>query len=252
MLLPEPSLVASSMARPLGTSQVLGLELPDVIATIGAENDIQTIRTGDSGNDQAFGLLESILLFFYVAAGCGGDRLRFQSHHRSELDPSEDSATPFAVFSRSVVHGLAGVFHLAELTGTDAQRADSPDDRMVWWGNGGADSSGGSGNCRDDGQIRQDAIENEQRRRRYDHPHVGHGGLHSRVCTGDLLEKETGVPSAADFDRDLRLDGGWLGTLSGVAAATGDFLCRRGFPDSTGCFSRLDNESESSSGLLIR
>ncbi len=72
------------------------------------------------------------------------------------------------------------------------------------------------------------------------------------VCTGDLLEEEAGVSSAADFDRDLCLDGGWLGTFSGVAAATGDFLCRRGFTDSAGCFSRLDGESESSPGLLIR
>src|SRR5215467_5758088 len=230
--LPELSFVASLMARPLGTSQVLGLELPDVIATIGAENDIQTIRTGDSGNDQAFGLLESILLFFHVAASCGGDRLRFQSHHRSELDPSEDSATQVAVFSCSVVHGVAGVFHVAELTNTDAQRADSSDDRMVWRGNGGADSAGGSGHRSDDDQIRHDATENEQRRSRYDHPDVGHGGLDSGVCTGDLLEKEVGVSSAADFDRDLYLDGRRLGTLSGVTAATSDFLCRRGFPDS--------------------
>lgn len=144
------------------------------------------------------------------------------------------------------------VFHLAELTGTDAQRPDSPDDRMVWRGNGSADSAGGNGNCRNDGQIRHDAIENEQRRRRHDHSHVGHGGLHSGVWTSDLLEEEAGVSSAAAFDCDLCPDGGWLGTFSGVAAATGDFLCRRGFTDSAWCFSRLDGESESSPGILIR
>lgn len=216
------------------------------------QNELQTVRIGESGDDQALSLLESIFLFFHVAAGCGGDRLRFQSHHRSEPDPSEDSTAPVALFSCSVVHGLAGVFYLAELTDTDAQGADSPDDRMVWRGNGSADSAGGSGNCRDDGQIRHDAIENEQRRRRHDHSRLGHVGLHSGVCTGDLLEQEAGVSSAADFDRDLCLDGGWLGTFSGVAAATGDFLCRRGFTDSAGCFSRLDGESESSPGLLIR
>src|ERR1700745_3925037 len=47
-------------------------------------------------------------------------------------------------------------------------------------------------------------------------------------------------------------DGGWLGSFPGVAAATGDFLCGCGFTDSAGCFSRLDGESESSPGLLIR
>src|SRR5215467_1343365 len=175
MLLPERSFVASLMACQLVRAKSPLWSCQMLLLLSAYENDFQTVRLGVSGNDQALGLLESILLFFHVAGGCGGDRLRFQSHHRSELDPSENSATPFAVFSCGVVHGLAGVFHLAELTGTDAQRADSPDDRMVWWGNGGADSSGGSGNCRDDGQIRQDAIEKEHRRRRYDHPHVGLG-----------------------------------------------------------------------------
>jgi len=216
------------------------------------KNELQTVRLGESGDDQALSLLESIFLFFHVAAGCGGDRLRFQSHHRSEPDPSEDSTAPVAVFSCSVIHGLADVFHLAELTGTDAQRPDSPDDRMVWRGNGSTNSAGGNGNCRNDGQIRHDAIENEQRRRRHDHSHVGHGGLHSGVCTSNLLEEEAGVSSAAAFDCDLCLDGGWLGTFSGVAAATGDFLCRRGFTDSAWCFSRLDGESESSPSILIR
>jgi hypothetical protein len=40
---------------------------------------------------------------------------------------------------------------------------------MVWRGNGSADSAGGSGNCRDNGQIRHDAIENQQRCHRHDH-----------------------------------------------------------------------------------
>jgi hypothetical protein len=56
-----------------------------------------------------------------------------------------------------------------------------------------------------------------------------------------------------EFHRRLILiaTGGGMGTFSGVAAATADFLCRRGFTDSAGCFSRLDGESEISPGLLL-
>jgi hypothetical protein len=43
------------------------------------KNELQTVRIGESGDDQALSLLESIFLFVHVVAGYGGDRLRF--HH---------------------------------------------------------------------------------------------------------------------------------------------------------------------------
>src|SRR5581483_12141692 len=144
-------------------SQVPDFESSCTTVTIALQNELQAVRVSESGDDQAHSLLESIFLFFHGAAGYGGDRLRFQSHHQSEPDPPEDSTTSVAVFSCSFIHGMAGVLHLAELSGTNAQGADSPGDRMVWRWNGSAHSAGGSGHCLDDGQIRHDAIENEPR-----------------------------------------------------------------------------------------
>ena len=131
---------------------------------------------------------------------------RFQSHHPSEPIDPQISRPRLLYFHAALFTGWLVFFNLRAhwygrttcgFTGrSDAVRRGNPRS---------ADSAGGSGNCRDNGQIRHDAIENEQRCRRHDHSHVGHGGLHSGVCTGDLLEEEAGIPSPPILSR---VDGG--------------------------------------------